>query len=33
MPSRLGWVPPVQFTIDTTDTLSYLTSLIALIFG
>jgi len=33
MPSRLGPVPPVQFTIDMTDTLSYLTTLIASIFG
>jgi len=33
IPSRLSWVPPVQSTIDTTDMLSYLTLLIALVFG
>jgi len=30
--SLLGLVPPVQSTIDTTDTLSYLTPLITKIF-
>jgi len=30
--SRLGWVPPMQSTIDMTDTLSYSTPLIASIF-
>jgi len=33
MPIRLGHVPPVQSTIDMTDTLSYLTLLVASIFG
>jgi len=33
MPSQLGWVSPVQSTICTTDTLLYLTPLIASIFG
>jgi len=33
MPSLLGWIPLVQSTIDTTDMLSYLTLLIASIFG
>jgi len=33
MPSRLGLVPTVQYTIDMTATFSYLTPLIASIFG